>query len=259
MDLPHALSGLGVGLLVGMTGVGGGSLMTPLLVLLFGIAPTTAVGTDLWFAAVTKIFGGAVHHKGGSVDWQVFRRLATGSIPAAVVTLALLHWTGASRSHGGLVVHALGGVLLLTAMAMIFKRRFHAIGQDLRTRLPADFKRAQPALTVLAGAILGALVTLTSIGAGALGAVMLLYLYPFRMKPATLVGTDIMHAVPLTIVAGLGHLMMGNVDLPLLGSLLLGSIPGVLAGSLLASRAPEGLLRGSIAAVMVAVGAKMLT
>jgi len=123
------------------------------------------------------------------VDWQVFRRLATGSIPAAILTLALIHWTGASRSQGGLIVHALGAVLMLTAAAMIFKRRFHAIGQDLRTRLPADFKRAQPALTVMAGAILGVLVTLTSIGAGALGAVMLLYLYPFRMKPTTLVGT----------------------------------------------------------------------
>ena len=158
----------------------------------------------------------------------------------------------------GLILNALGGTLLLTALAMIFKRQTHALGQALRSTAPESFKRAQPGLTVLAGAILGFLVTLTSVGAGALGAVMLLYLYPFRMKPAVLVGTDIVHAVPLTLVAGTGHLLMGNVNLPLLGLLLVGSIPGIVLGSLLGGKVPEHWLRGAIATVLALVGSKLL-
>lgn len=257
MDWLHSLAGFGVGLLVGMTGVGGGALMTPLLVLLFGVVPTTAVGTDLWFAALTKTVGGAVHGRSGTVDWEVFRRLCAGSLPAAVLTLLALYALGANKV-GGILIQALGAVLILTALAMLFKKAFHAFGQRLRTRLPADFKRAQPALTVLAGAILGVLVSLTSIGAGALGAVMLVYLYPFRMKPSRLVGTDIVHAIPLTMVAGSGHLLMGNVDFALLGLLLVGSIPGILVGSLLSTRAPEAVLRGAIALTLVAAGVKMM-
>ena len=257
MDWLHSFAGFGVGMLVGMTGVGGGALMTPVLVLLFGVVPATAVGTDLWFAAITKMAGGAVHARGGTVDWEVFRRLCAGSLPAAALTLLALYFMGAGKV-GGVLIHALGVVLILTALAMLFKKVFHAFGQRLRTRLPADFKRAQPALTVVAGAILGVLVSLTSIGAGALGAVMLLYLYPFRMKPLRLVGTDIVHAIPLTVLAGTGHLLMGNVDFTLLGRLLLGSIPGILIGSLISTRAPEGVLRGAIAFTLVAAGVKMM-
>ena len=258
MNALNTAAGFGVGLLVGLTGVGGGSLMTPILVLLFGVAPATAVGTDLWFAALTKIVGGTVQHRRGMVDWQVVRRLSLGSLPAAVLTLLWMHASGSARVSQGLILQALGGVLLLTAAAMVFKRRMQAVGQALRSTAPVSFKRAQPALTVLAGAILGGLVTLTSVGAGALGTVMLVYLYPFRMTPARLVGTDIVHAIPLTLVAGTGHLLLGHVDFALLGTLLLGSIPGIVIGSLLSSRAPEGLLRAAIAAVLVAVGAKLV-
>lgn len=258
MDWLNAVAGFGVGMMVGATGVGGGALMTPILVLLFGVAPAAAIGTDLWFAAITKMAGGAVHHHQGSVDWIVLRRLALGSLPTAVVTLIVLHLTGASQMKSGLLLNALGGVLLLTALAMIFRKRTHAFGQALRSTAPESFKRAQPGLTVLAGAILGLLVTLTSIGAGALGAVMLLYLYPFRMKPAVLVGTDIVHAIPLALVAGTGHLLLGNVDLVLLGGLLVGSIPGVVLGTLVGGKAPENWLRGAIAVVLMAVGGKLL-
>jgi len=163
-----------------------------------------------------------------------------------------------AQVKNGLILNALGAVLLLTALAMIFKKQTHAIGQALRSKAPEQFKRAQPLLTVAAGVILGFLVTLTSVGAGALGAVMLLYLYPFRMTPGRLVGTDIVHAIPLTMVAGTGHLMMGNVDLPLLGTLLIGSIPGIVIGSLIGSKAPETFLRNAISVVLVAVGVKML-
>ena len=258
MDLLNAVAGLGVGTMVGMTGVGGGALMTPILVLLFGVAPAAAVGTDLWFAAITKMAGGAVHHRRGSVDWGVLRLLSLGSLPTALLTLAWLHHSGIGQVKQGLILNALGAVLVLTSLAMIFKQRTHAFGQAVRGRAPAAFKQAQPALTVLAGVILGFLVTLTSVGAGALGAVMLVYLYPVRLTPARLVGTDIVHAIPLTLVAGTGHLAMGNVDLALLGGLLLGSIPGVLLGSLLGSKAPEKWLRAAIAMVLALVGIKLL-
>jgi uncharacterized membrane protein YfcA len=258
MDALSVLAGFGVGTMVGLTGVGGGALMTPLLVLLFGVAPAAAVGTDLWFAALTKVVGGAMHQRQGSVDWQVVRRLCLGSLPASVATLLWLHASGAGQIRSGLILTALGAVLLLTALAMIFKARMHALGQALRSTAPQAFKRAQPGLTVLAGALLGLLVTLTSVGAGALGAVMLVYLYPFRMKPAMLVGTDIVHGVPLTLVAGTGHLLMGNVDLALLGSLLAGSVPGILLGTRLGSLAPEAVLRAAIAIVLALVGLKLV-
>lgn len=258
MNWLNSVAGFGVGVMVGMTGVGGGALMTPILVLLFGVAPATAVGTDLWFAALTKTAGGAMHHGHGGVDWQVVRRLSLGSLPAAAITLGWLQMSGVGRSEQGMILQALGWVLILTAVAMLFRKGLHTIGQRLRERAPDSFMRFQPVLTVLAGAVLGFLVTLTSVGAGALGTVMLLYLYPFRMTPTRLVGTDIVHAIPLTIVAGTGHLAMGHVNLPLLGSLLLGSIPGVLLGAKLSTKMPQGLLRGAIAAVLVAVASKLV-
>ena len=257
MEFTNVVAGLGVGLVVGMTGVGGGALMTPILVLLFGVAPAAAVGTDLWFAAITKMFGGAMHHSRGSVDWGVLKLLCAGSLSTSLLTLWWLHAAGAQQLRGGLILHLLGLVLVLTALAMIFKRQAHALGKALRINAAERFKAWQPALTVLAGAILGLLVTLTSVGAGALGAVMLVYLYPFRLTPPRLVGTDIVHAIPLTVVAGTGHLLMGNVNLSLLWQLLLGSIPGVLIGSALSHRTPERLLRTAIAGILVLVGLKL--
>jgi uncharacterized membrane protein YfcA len=259
MNLTNGIAGLFVGMAVGLTGVGGGSLMTPILVLLFGFAPSTAVGTDLWFAAITKIVGGTLHHRHGSVDMQVLRRLCVGSIPAAAVTLAWMYSTGTGQNRQGFIIHALGGVLLFTAVMTLQRKRLQAFAARLRRTMPAAFTAAQPALTVLAGAILGVLVSLTSVGAGALGTAMLLYLYPLRMEnPSRLVGTEIVHAIPLAIIAGLGHLFMGNVDVRLLGNLLLGSIPGVIVGSLVANRAPAGLLRAAISLILVAVSVKLI-
>ena len=255
----NAVAGFGVGTIVGITGVGGGSLMAPILVLLFGVAPASAVGTDLWFAAITKAVGGWVHHQKGGVDTQVLKLLCWGSLPAAVLTLACLQWAHGARLQNQVLLTALGAVLLLTAVAMVFKKRAQQFGQKLRDVSPVDFKRWQPALTVVAGAILGLLVTLTSIGAGALGTVMLVYLYPYRMTPKRLVGTDIVHAIPLTIVAGTGHLLMGNVNLLLLGQLLLGSVPGIVIGSLLAGKLPETGLRWAIAVVLTIASLKLLS
>ena len=258
LDLATTLSGFGVGVIVGLTGIGGGALMTPVLVLIFGVAPQTAVGTDLLFACITKVFGVLVHGRRGTVDWQVVRRLASGSLPAALTTVLLLAHHGNSEARNEVILTGVGIALVLTAIGLLFRRRLQEVGKSLRSRAPSKFKRAQPSLTVLAGAIVGLLVALTSVGAGALGTVALVYLYPFRLNAAKLVGTDLAHAIPLALVAGAGHLMLGHTDFGLLANLLLGSIPGILLGSALSTRAPEALIRNAMASVLLVVAAKML-
>jgi len=254
-----ALAGVLVGTIVGITGVGGGSLMTPILVLLFGIAPQTAVGTDLLYACITKTFGVAVHHKNETVDWQVVRRLAMGSLPGAALTLIWMRMNEVSQIKSGVILTALAFALIVTAVGIVTKDWLHQIGRNFRIGDSERFKQLQPPLTVASGVILGVLVTLTSIGAGALGTVMLLYLYPLRMTPARLVGTDLAHAIPLTLVAGLGHLLLGNVNFPLLLNLLAGSIPGVLMGTWVSTRAPLKFMRYAIALVLGAVATKLLS
>jgi len=258
MNVTNAVAGFGVGAAVGMTGVGGGSLMTPILVLLFGFAPATAVGTDLWFAAITKVVGGSFHNHKGTVDWQVLKRMSVGSIPAAIITLIWMDLTSHGQTSHGTIIHALGAVLLVTAIAMLARRKIQSLAVHLRTTTTAAFIAAQPLLTVLAGVVLGVIVPLTSVGAGALGTVMLLYLYPLRMNPARLAGTDIVHAIPLAIISGLGHLLMGNVEFKLLFNLLLGSIPGILVGTVIATKSPEVAMRAVIAVILVAVSMKLL-
>lgn len=258
MDFLHPLSGFLVGLMVGLTGVGGGSLMAPIMILLLGVAPATAVGTDLWFAAITKMVGGTVHHGQGHADWQIVRRLAWGSLPAALLTLWFL-WT--SDTHvvkSGLILHLLGAVLILTAIFTLTQRRLYSVAATVENHHLARFKKMLPPLTVLAGAILGVLVTLTSVGAGALGATMLVMLYPFRMTAQRIVGTDIVHAVPLTMVAGLGYLFMGKVDFALLLPLLVGSIPGIIIGAKLTSRINAMALRWGLAAMLTVSGVRLL-
>jgi len=254
----YSLAGAGVGFIVGVTGIGGGALMTPLLVLLFGVAPGIAVGTDLLFASLTKVFGAAVHGRHGTIDWLVVRRLALGSLPAAALTTTFLAVYGGQKIGEGLLLDALGIALLLTAAGLLLRQRLHGVGRRLRAEMPVRFKALQPVLTVVAGVLLGVLVTLTSVGAGALGTVMMVYLYPFRLTPAKIVGTDLAHALPLALVAGCGHLLIGNVDFSLLGWLLLGSVPGILAGSLVSTRAPGAWIARAIAVVLAIVGVKLL-
>lgn len=262
MDWLHVIAGLFVGVMVGMTGVGGGSLMAPILILLFGVAPATAVGTDLWFASITKAVGGVVHHRqggpDGGPDGEVVKRLCMGSIPAALLTLLVLSQLHISQIKGGIVTASLGGVLILTAVATLFRGQFHRWALTRRTETAERFSRLQPVLTVVAGAVLGVMVTLTSIGAGAIGATLLLALYPVRMRMQRLVATDIVHAVPLTLVAGLGHLWIGNVDPMLLVNLLIGSVPGIVLGSLMATKASDRILQPLLALVLVIVGWRLI-
>jgi uncharacterized membrane protein YfcA len=255
LDAMHAVAGFLVGVLVGLTGVGGGSLMTPLLVLMFGINPKTAVGTDLLYAAVTKLAGSAIHGWRETVDWKIMGRLASGSIPAAVITVGSLQFLGkigASAEHVILLV--LGGMLILTAIAAAFQRQIVAFA--LKRRDP-DLLDHPVLATFLLGAAIGVLVSISSVGAGAIGVTALLMLYP-GLPVSRIVGTDIAHAVPLVLVAGFGHWIIGDVDTQLLVNLLFGSIPGVVIGSLLSTRAPDAVLRPALAAVMFASGTKLL-
>ncbi len=254
----YSFAGAGVGFVVGVTGIGGGALMTPILVMLFGVAPTVAVGTDLLFASITKVFGAAMHGRHGTIDWLVVRRLALGSLPAAGLTAAFLAVYGSRKIGDGVILHALGVALLLTALGLLLKGRLQRLGRRLRTDIPVKFKSWQPGLTVAAGVIIGVLVTLTSVGAGALGTVMMIYLYPYRLTPAKIVGTDLAHALPLALVAGMGHLLIGHVDFALLGWLLLGSIPGILLGSLVSTRAPANWVARAIALVLAIIGVRLL-
>jgi len=254
MDAVFIVSGFAVGLLVGITGVGGGALMTPLLIFGFGIAPAVAVGTDLVFAAITKASGVWTHARQATVDWRVVRRLASGSLPAALVTLMLLGEVDThSEQAQGLITTTLGLALMLTAAALLLRSRF----RKPRHGAGVVEQRAVAPATVLTGAVLGVLVTLTSVGAGALGAAVLFWLYP-RLSAARVVGTDLAHAVPLTALAGLGHWQMGTVDAGLLVMLLAGSLPGIYLGSRLSKRIPECWLRPALATLLLMIGFRMV-
>jgi len=249
------LSGFFVGLLVGQTGVGGGSLMTPILVLLFGVHPATAVGTDLLYASATKSVGTLVHGLNHTVDWRIVRRLASGSVPATLITLvAISHFGIGGPASGRIISLVLGVMLLLTALSLIFRSPFlRLVAPALELISPQRAER----LTILTGAVLGALVTLSSVGAGALGVTALLMLYP-RLPMKVIVGSDIAHAVPLTLVAGAGHWWLGSVDWTMLTSLLSGSIPGIILGSYVSAHVPDTVLRPILAAVLCIVGGRLV-
>ena len=257
MDWVYILSGFLVGLIVGITGVGGGSLMTPLLVLFFGVSPATAVGTDLLYASITKALGGWVHGRNGTVDWKIVGLLSLGSLPAAILTVALLKFLALDeQTLKGLVTGVLSVALLLTAAALLLKDWIRKIALRDDGTVYELHHRHLPAATIATGALVGSLVTVSSIGAGVLGTVALLFLYP-RLSAVKVVGTDIAHAVPLTALAGMGHLALGTVDLVLLGSLLLGSLPGIYIGSHLSAKVPEKVLRPLLATMLLIIGARM--
>jgi len=250
------LSGFFVGFLVGMTGVGGGSLMTPLLILLFHVQPVTAVGTDLIYASVTKTGGSVVHGFNKTIDWRIVRRLASGSIPASLLTMLtvwLLKIDPAAYSH--LVTKVLGAALVLTALALVFRKKLLA---NYSRRVGLLSEEQTRAYTIATGIALGVLVTISSVGAGALGVTALLLLYP-ELPVVRIAGSDIAHAVPLTLIAGMGHLISGGVDTTVLISLLCGSLPGIMLASLFAPRLPDFALRIVLAVTLVVVAVRLLS
>lgn len=256
MQLEYIVSGFGVGLLVGLTGVGGGSLMTPLLTLLFGVQPSVAVGTDLAFAAVTKTAGTLVHRLTGTVRWDIVRHLCVGALPAAVLTtLALKAYGALSPEIGQIIRYSIAISVMLTVVALLFRSKMQAwIAASPKRQLHG---RNLMLATVVSGAILGVMVTISSIGAGAIGATLLVLLYP-QLKPAEIAGTDIAYAVPLTAIAAFGHWWLGSINWALLLMLLVGSVPGITLGSMLAKKMPERFLRGLLASTLTLVAAKLI-
>jgi uncharacterized protein len=254
MDWIAILSGFGVGVIVGLTGVGGDSLMTPLLLEVFKLHPAVAIGTDLWFTAITKTAGSMSHHRAGHVDWRITRLLLAGSIPASMVTIALMHFTGVTKGWASALSFSLGIALLITAFTVAYKQLWQAVGVRLERWI---LEARKPLLTILCGFILGVLVSLSSIGAGAIGATMLLWLYP-RLKSHQIVGTDIAHAVPLTLVAGMGHASLGHVNWALLGMLLIGSVPGIWIGAQLTRKMPEKIVRSLLCITLIWAGLKVI-
>lgn len=259
-DIAFIFAGFVVGAIIGVTGVGGGSLMTPILIFLFGVKPYLAVGTDLLFAAFTKMGGTVKAARSGRVEWRVVLNLSAGSIPAALITLAILRHVGAADAvvqH--LMTTILGIALLLTALATLHKAlrgkagpKSIAVGQETNAAKPLHWS-----LPLLFGAVIGSLVTLTSVGAGAIGVTVLMLLYPMLPLPR-IVAADIAYAVPLTLVAGLGHASLGSVDWPLLIKLLAGSIPGIWIGSHWMSRIPERAVRALLSLLLAYAGTKLI-
>ncbi|HIG65098.1 MAG TPA: sulfite exporter TauE/SafE family protein [Methyloprofundus sp.] len=258
-ELIHIAAGSLVGFVIGLTGVGGGSLMTPILVLGFGIAPAIAVGTDLLYAALTKCSGVFFHHRNKTVDWHVVGLLAMGSVPSSLITVALLEQVKtAGFNSDRLMMLTLSIMLVLTSIIILIKGRLltyvsHRHGNSTLVNL---LKTYRPHITVFSGVALGILVTISSVGAGAIGSAILFLLYP-RKKPVAIVGTDIAHAVPLTAIAGMGHLHFGSVDYDLLFGLLAGGIPAIYLGSLVGRYIPDNWLRISIAILLFAMGVKL--
>ena len=250
----YSVAGFMVGFLVGLTGVGGGSLMTPILIVLFGVHPATAVGTDLLYAAATKTAGSLVHGYNRTVDWRVVRRLAAGSVPMTVVATWALSFIDINGAAARLLISGVLTVaLFVTALALIFRERI--VGR-YAARIGALSPERIAALTVGVGAALGVLVSVSSVGAGAIGVTALILLYP-RLPTARIVGSDIAHAVPLTLAAGIGHWWLGSINLALLIPLLLGSVPGIVLGSHIVTRVPEKALRLILAATLMLVATKL--
>lgn len=263
-DLAFVFAGFAVGFIVGLTGVGGGSLMTPVLIFFFGIKPHLAIGTDLLFAAFTKMGGTVSMARQRLVPWRVVGQLCAGSIPAAILALWALKELGpASAQAQRIMTTTLGFALLLTAAATLYKvvafsRQRQAADQALRLANADQATRPRHwSLPVLLGAVIGTLVTFTSVGAGAIGVTVLLLVYPLLPLPRV-IGADIAYAVPLTLVAGLGHASLGSVDWSLLAQLLAGSLPGIWLGSRLVTRTPERLIRSALSVLLAWAGAKLI-
>lgn len=260
MEFFHIAAGALVGLVIGLTGVGGGSLMTPILVLGFGISPAIAVGTDLLYAALTKCSGIYFHHKNKTVDWKVVFLLGSGSIPCSIITILLLeNLKAAGINFDNIIMLTLSIMLMLTSFIIIIKSRLLAfIHSNHGDSFAVNFVRNyRPFITVFCGCVLGCVVTLSSVGAGAIGSAFLFLLYP-RKSSVAIVGTDIAHAVPLTAIAGLGHLHFGSVDFSLLTGLLVGGIPAIYLGSLIGKKLPDRVLRPLIALLLLGMGIKLM-
>ena len=259
MDLTFTIAGFIVGFIVGMTGVGGGSLMTPILVLGFGIKPAIAVGTDLLFAAITKSGGVFVHHKHGNIQWNVVGLLATGSIPASLISILIIKYLDKTGvNYDNLIMITLSIALILTAVFLLTRNQIHRLSMNEKfDAIKALHLKFCKPVTIFAGVLIGILVTLSSVGAGVIGAAFLFFLYP-KLKTIQIVATDLAHAIPITAIAGLGHAHIGTVDYPLLVSLIIGSIPGIYLGSHFGTFLPDKIMRPVLASMLLIIGVRLV-
>lgn len=257
-DFGFSAAGLVVGIAVGATGVGGGSLMTPILIMFYGISPALAVGTDLLFASISKAFGVVLHGRNGSLDWRIVRWMATGSVPATFLTLLFLHNFPKGDQLDDIIKLTLAIAIIITATFALFQDQLMRLikrGNGGEIRELSERKQFQ--FTVLSGILVGTLVTISSVGAGVIGMMLLLLIYP-KHAPIRLVGSDLAHAVIITGIAGIGHASLGTVNYSLLGYLLIGALPGIYIGSKIGFRLSEKLLKRVIAGLLIFIGSTML-
>jgi uncharacterized protein len=258
MDFYFSIIGFFVGFIIGMTGVGGGSLMTPILVLGFNIQPAVAVGTDLLYAAITKSGGVLVHHKHGNIQWKVLSLLFTGSIPASLCSILVIKKLDtAGVNYDNLIISTLSVALILTGLFLLSRNQLQKISKEENSvYIKALHRKYRKPITIFSGALIGVLVTISSVGAGVIGAAFLFFLYP-RYKAIKIVATDIAHAIPITAIAGIGHAHIGTVDFVLLGNLIIGSLPGIYLGSKFGNFLPDKFMRPVLACMLLAIGIRL--
>ena len=259
MDFSLTITGFFVGFIIGMTGVGGGSLMTPILVLVFGIKPAIAVGTDLLYAAITKSGGVFVHHKHGNIQWKIVILLSIGSIPASICSIFIIkHLHASGINYDDLIMTALSVALILTAIFLLTRTQLHKLSEKEQfDAIKILHRKYRKPVTIIAGVLIGVLVTISSVGAGVIGAAFLFFLYP-RYKAIQIVATDLAHAIPITTIAGMGHAHIGTVDFILLGSLIIGSLPGIYLGSHFGTFLPDKLMRPILASMLLVIGIRLV-
>lgn len=258
MDFGFSVAGLLVGTAVGATGVGGGSLMTPILIMFYGISPAVAVGTDLLYASISKAFGVVLHGRNGSLDWKIVAWLSAGSVPAALLTVLFVHLHGVDDELNRIIKLVLAVAVMITATVSIFQDRFWRALQRNRSDVVEWLHGpGQRPMTVVCGVLIGTVVTISSVGAGVIGMMMLLLLYP-KHSPIGLVGSDLAHAVLITGIAGLGHAGIGTVNYSMLLYLLVGALPGIWIGSRIGFRLSDQALKRTIAGLLIFISTTML-
>ena len=259
MDFLFTIAGFLVGFIIGMTGVGGGSLMTPILVLGFSIPPVIAVGTDLVYAAITKSVGVFAHQKHGNIKWKVVALLSMDSIPASICSIFIIkHLNIAGINYDQLILSSLSFAMILTATFLIFRNQWHKLSKNEHFAFVKILhKKYTNLFTILAGVLIGTLVTFSSVGAGVIGAAFLFFLYP-RYRTIEVVATDLAHAIPITAIAGIGHANLGTVDYILLLSLIIGSLPGIYLGSQVGNLIPDEIMRRILAIMLLTIGVLLI-
>ena len=255
MDFLFTIAGFLVGFIIGMTGVGGGSLMPPILVLGFSIPPVIAVGTDLLYAAITKSVGVFAHHKHDNIKWKVVGLLSMGSIPASICSIfAIKLINNAGVNYDRLILSSLSFAMILTAIFLIFRSQWYKLSKNEHfIFVKILHKKYTNLFTIFAGILIGTLVTFSSVGAGVIGAAFLFFLYP-RFKTIEVVATDLAHAIPITAIAGIGHANLGTIDYILLLSLIIGSLPGIYLGSQVGNLIPDEIMRRILAGMLLIIG-----